>query len=59
VDEWEKLVVEYRAALENRSEISRRELRDLKKSVREAASQLRESLREWMRAHQTALEPSL
>lgn len=59
VDEWEKLLVEYRTALESRSEISRRELRDLKKSVRDAGAALRESLREWMRAHQSALEPSL
>ena len=59
VDEWEKLLVEYRTALENRGEISRRELRDLKKSVRDAGAALRESLREWMRAHQSALEPSL
>jgi len=59
VDEWEKLLVEYRTALENRSEISRRELRDLKKSVRDAGAALRESLRQWMRAHQSALEPSL
>ena len=59
VDKWEKLLVEYRTALENRGEISRRELRDLKKSVRDAGAALRESLREWMRAHQSALEPSL
>jgi len=56
--EWEKLLVEYRAALDNRSEISRRELRALQKNVREASANLRQSLRVWLQAQQAALEPT-
>lgn len=56
--EWEKLLVEYRAALENRSEVSRRELRSLQKNVREASNNLRQSLRLWLQAHQSALGPA-
>ncbi len=56
--EWEKLLVEYRSALENRGEVSRRELRSLQKNVRNASAALRESLRLWIQAQQSALEPT-
>lgn len=56
--EWEKLLVEYRAAAATGSEISRREIRNLQRSVREASAQLRASLREWIQAQQAALPPT-
>lgn len=49
---WEQRLVEYREAAARRSEISRRQLRELKREVNAAASSLREALRHWMETHQ-------
>jgi len=53
LERWESLLVQYRAAVDHRGEISRRELRQLKRDVRAAAVQMRESLRHWVRTHRT------
>lgn len=56
MEEWESLLVQYREAAERRGEISRRELRELKREVREAADQLRSSIRHWIETHQALPE---
>jgi len=53
LERWETLLVEYREAAERRGEISRREMRALKKDVRKAADQLRVSIRHWVETHRT------
>jgi stearoyl-CoA desaturase (delta-9 desaturase) len=44
---WEELLVEYRAAAAGKTEISRREMAELRKSLQQAGDQFRQSLREW------------
>ena len=44
---WEELLVEYRAAAAGKTEISRREMAELRKSLQKASDQFRQSLREW------------
>jgi hypothetical protein len=51
LERWEALLLQYRGAAERREEISRRELRELKRDVREAADQLRASIRHWVETH--------
>ncbi len=53
MERWETLLVQYREAAERRGEVSRREMRELKREVREAADQLRASIRHWVETHQT------
>ncbi len=53
LEQWESLLVKYREAADRRGEISRRELRALKRDVREAADQLRDSIHAWIEAHRT------
>jgi stearoyl-CoA desaturase (delta-9 desaturase) len=53
LERWETLLLQYREAAERRGEISRREMRALKRDVREAAGHLRESLRHWVEARQS------
>jgi stearoyl-CoA desaturase (delta-9 desaturase) len=45
---WEELLVEYRAALAGKKEVSRREMAELQKRVQEAAEEFRRSMREWL-----------
>ena len=49
--DWEVLLREYRAAASRRSEISRAELRNLKRQVQEAYRQFSASFRHWIAAH--------
>lgn len=58
MERWETLLVQYREAAERRGEISRREMRALKKDVREAADQLRTSIRHWVETHRTLPAPT-
>lgn len=58
LERWETLLVQYREAAERRGEISRREMRALKKDVREAADQLRASIRHWVETHRTLPAPT-
>ena len=51
MEKWETLLGQYREAAERRGEISRREMRELKRDVREAADQLRVSIRHWVETH--------
>jgi stearoyl-CoA desaturase (delta-9 desaturase) len=44
---WEELLVEYRAAAAGKTEISRREMAELRKSMQRAGEQFRQSLRDW------------
>lgn len=50
---WEELLVEYRAAAAGKTEISRREMAELRKRMHEAGQQFRESLREWKNTWQS------
>lgn len=59
VERWESLLVQYREAAARRGEISRRELQALKRDVRDAADQLRESLRHWMETHREIASPTV
>jgi stearoyl-CoA desaturase (delta-9 desaturase) len=59
LERWEVLLVQYREAAARRGEVSRRELRDLKRDVREAADQLRASIREWVQTHRALPTPGL
>jgi len=58
LEKWETLLVQYREAADRRGEMSRREMRELKRDVREAADQLRESIRHWVRTHRTLPTPA-
>ncbi len=58
LERWETLLVQYREAAERRGEISRREMRALKKDVREAADQLRASIRHWVETHRSLPAPT-
>ena len=49
---WEELLVEYRAALAGKKEVSRRELAELHKRVQDAAEEFRRSMREWLETWQ-------
>ena len=44
---WEELLVEYRAAAAGQTAISQREMLELRRRVKEAANNFKESLREW------------
>lgn len=59
LERWEVLLVQYREAAARRGEVSRRELHDLKRDVREAADQLRASIREWVQTHRALPTPGL
>lgn len=50
--EWEQLLVEYRAALAGKTELSRRELVELRRKVKEAYESFRESLDVWRNSWQ-------
>ena len=50
---WEELLVEYRAAAAGKTEISRREMAELRKSLQKASEQFRQSLREWKNTWQS------
>lgn len=50
---WEELLVEYRAAAAGQTEISRREMAELRKSLQLAAEQFRQSLRDWKNTWQS------
>ena len=58
LEKWETLLVQYREAADRGGEMSRREMRELKRDVREAADQLRESIRHWVRTHRTLPTPA-
>lgn len=58
LEKWETLLREYREAASRRGELSRREIRELRQSVREAADQLRESLRHWIQTHRELPTPT-
>ena len=45
--EWEELLVQYRAAIAGKTELSRRELADLRRKVNAAYDSFRESLQAW------------
>jgi stearoyl-CoA desaturase (Delta-9 desaturase) len=45
--EWEELLVEYRAAIAGKTELSRRELADLRRKVNAAYDSFRDSLQAW------------
>ena len=45
--EWEELLVEYRAAIAGKTELSRRELADLRRKVNAAYESFRDSLQAW------------
>ncbi len=45
--EWEELLVQYRAALAGKTELSRRELAELRRKVNAASDSFRESLQAW------------
>lgn len=59
LDRWETLLIQYREAASRRGDVSRREIRQLKKDVREASDQLRESLRHWIQAHRDIPYPTV
>ena len=50
---WEELLVEYRAAAAGKTEISRREMAELRKSLQKASDQFRQSLRDWKNTWQS------
>lgn len=50
---WEELLVEYRAAAAGQTEISRREMAELRKSMQQAGEQFRQSLRDWKNTWQS------
>lgn len=50
---WEELLVEYRAAAAGQTEISRREMAELRKSMQQAGEQFRHSLRDWKNTWQS------
>ncbi len=50
---WEELLVEYRAAAAGKTEISRREMSELRKSMQRAGEQFRQSLRDWKNTWQS------
>jgi stearoyl-CoA desaturase (delta-9 desaturase) len=50
---WEELLVEYRAAAAGKTEISRREMAELRKSLQKAGDQFRQSLRDWKNTWQS------
>ena len=52
--EWEILLQEYRAAASRRSEVSRTELRKLKRQAEDGYRQFRASFRHWIAAYQDA-----
>ena len=58
LEKWETLLVQYREAADRGGEMSRREMRELKRDVREASDQLRESIRHWVRTHRTLPTPT-
>jgi len=50
---WEELLVEYRAAAAGKTEISRREMAELRRSMQQAGEQFRRSLRDWKNTWQS------
>jgi len=50
---WEELLVEYRTAAAGKTEISRREMAELRKSMQHAGEQFRQSLRDWKNTWQS------
>jgi stearoyl-CoA desaturase (delta-9 desaturase) len=49
---WEQLLAEYRAAAERRGEVSRQQIRELKRRVDDATARLRDAVKEWIGAHE-------
>ncbi|PAW81538.1 MAG: hypothetical protein B9S31_02400 [Spartobacteria bacterium Tous-C9RFEB] len=47
---WEELLIEYRAAAAGQTEISRREMAELRRNVKQAADRFNRSLRDWKNA---------
>jgi stearoyl-CoA desaturase (delta-9 desaturase) len=47
---WEELLIEYRAAAAGQTEISRREMAELRRNVKNAADRFNRSLRDWKNA---------
>ena len=45
---WEELLVEYRAVVAGKKEISRREMAELQERVQEASEEFRKSMRAWL-----------
>jgi stearoyl-CoA desaturase (delta-9 desaturase) len=50
--EWEQLLIQYRAALAGKTELSRRELAELRRKLNEASESFRESLDVWRNSWQ-------
>jgi stearoyl-CoA desaturase (delta-9 desaturase) len=50
---WEELLIEYRAAAAGKTEISRREMAELRKSLQKAGDHFRQSLRDWKNTWQS------
>ena len=44
---WEELLVEYRSAAAGKTEVSRREMAELRRKVKEASESFKQSLRDW------------
>ncbi|MBE2203194.1 MAG: fatty acid desaturase [Chthoniobacterales bacterium] len=53
LERWESLLAQYREAVESRGEVSRREIREIKRELRDAAEHLRSSIRHWVETHRT------
>jgi stearoyl-CoA desaturase (delta-9 desaturase) len=54
---WEELLVEYRAVVAGKKEVSRREMAELQKQVQEAAEEFRKSMRAWLDTWQVLPAP--
>jgi hypothetical protein len=54
---WEELLVEYRAVMAGKKDVSRREMAELQKKVQEAAAAFRKSMRAWLDTWQLLSAP--
>jgi stearoyl-CoA desaturase (delta-9 desaturase) len=54
---WEELLVEYRAVMAGKKDVSRREMAELQKKVQEAAAEFRKSMRAWLDTWQLLSAP--
>ena len=54
---WEELLIEYRAVVAGKKEVSRREMAELQKQVQEAAEEFRQSMRAWLDTWQVLPTP--
>ena len=54
---WEELLIEYRAVVAGKKEVSRREMAELQKQVQEAAEEFRQSMRVWLDTWQVLPTP--